>query len=77
MILHALTFAGSRLSCLSMGPPGRVLKHLPRDPTSVDTIIIIIKQQKNNNNMGDRYSCIFYRIPIKIARTLNYYFLYI
>ena len=36
MFFHALTFAGSRGSCLNTRPLGRVFKHLPRDPASVN-----------------------------------------
>ena len=32
---HALTFAGSRGSCLNTRPLGRVFKYLPRDPANV------------------------------------------
>ena len=39
-------FAGSRGSCLNSRPLGRVFKHLPRDPTSVNamkqTCVIVI-----------------------------------
>ena len=35
MVFHALTFAGSRGSCLNTRPPGRVFKYLPRDPANV------------------------------------------
>ena len=38
MFFHALTFAGSRGSCLNTRPSGQVFKHSPRDPASVDTI---------------------------------------
>ena len=34
MLFHALTFVGSRGSCLNTRQIGRVLKHLPRDPAS-------------------------------------------
>ena len=36
MFFHALTFTGSRGRCLNMRPIGRVLRHLPRDPASVN-----------------------------------------
>ena len=43
---HALTFAGSRGRCLNSRPIGRVFKHLPRDPVSVNamkqTCVIVI-----------------------------------
>ena len=43
---HALTFAGSLGSCLNVRPLGRVFKHRPRDPTSVNalkqTCVIVI-----------------------------------
>ena len=46
MFFHALTFAGSRGSCLTMRPLGRVFKHRPRDPASVNamkqTCVIVI-----------------------------------
>ena len=35
---HALTFAGSCESCLNTRPLGRVLKHCPRNPASVNAI---------------------------------------
>ena len=38
MFLYALTFAGSRGSCLKTRQIGRVLKHLPRDPAIVNVI---------------------------------------
>ena len=46
MFFHALTFAGSRGSCLIKRPFGRVFKHRPRDPASVNalkqTCVIVI-----------------------------------
>ena len=46
MFFHALTFAGSRGSCLNMRPLGRVFKYRPRDPASVNamkqTCVIVI-----------------------------------
>ena len=46
MFFHALTFAGSRGCCLNTRPIGRVFKHLPRDPASVNamkqTCVIVI-----------------------------------
>ena len=46
MVFHALTFAGSPGSCLNTRPLGRVIKHRPRDPASVNamkqTCVIII-----------------------------------
>ena len=46
MFFHALAIAGSRGSCLNTGSIGRVLKHLPRDPTSINamkqTCVIVI-----------------------------------
>ena len=43
---HALTFAGSRGSCLTTRPLGRVFKHRPRDPAGVNamkqTCVIVI-----------------------------------
>ena len=38
MFFHALTFAGSRGSCLNMRPLGRMLKLLSRDPTNVNAL---------------------------------------
>ena len=35
---HALTFAGSRGSCLNMRPLGRMFKLLPRDPANVNAL---------------------------------------
>ena len=34
-VFHALTFSGSRGSCLNTRPLDRVFKHRPRDPASV------------------------------------------
>ena len=46
MFFHALSFAGSRGSCLNKRPIGRVFKHRPRDPASVNamkqTCVIVI-----------------------------------
>ena len=46
MFFHALTFAGSRVSCLNTRPIGIVFKHLQKDPTSVNamkqTYVIVI-----------------------------------
>ena len=46
MFFHALTFAWSRGCCLNMWLIGRVFKHLPRDPASVNvmkqTCVIVI-----------------------------------
>ena len=46
MFFHALTFAGSRGSYLNTRPLGRVFKHRPRDPASVNamkqTCVIVI-----------------------------------
>ena len=46
MVFHALKFAGSRGSCLNMRSLGRVFKHCPRDPASVNamkqTCVIVI-----------------------------------
>ena len=46
MFFHALTFAGSQGSCLNTRPLGRVFKHCPRDPASVNamkqTCVIVI-----------------------------------
>ena len=46
MFFHALTFAGSRGSCLNTRPLGLVFKHRPRDPASVNamkqTCVIVI-----------------------------------
>ena len=46
MFFHALTFAGSRGSCLNTRPLGRVFKHRLRDPASVNamkqTCVIVI-----------------------------------
>ena len=45
-VFHALIFAGSQGSCLNTRPLGRVFKHRPRDPTSVNamkqTCVIVI-----------------------------------
>ena len=38
MFFNALTFAGSRGSCLNTRPLGRVFKHRPRDQASVDAM---------------------------------------
>ena len=38
MFFHALTFAGSRGSCLNMSPPGRMFKLLPSDPANVNAL---------------------------------------
>ena len=38
MFFHALTFAGSRGSCLNIRTLGRVFKHRPRDPESVNAM---------------------------------------
>ena len=46
MFFHALTFAGSGGSCLNTRLLGRVFKHLPSDPASVNemkqTCVIVI-----------------------------------
>ena len=46
MLFHALTFAGSRGMCLNTKPIGHLLKHVPRDPASVNamkqTCVIVI-----------------------------------
>ena len=46
MFFHAITFARSRGSCLNKRPIGRVFKHGPRDPASVNamkqTCVIVI-----------------------------------
>ena len=46
MFLRALTFTGSRESCLNKRPIGRVIKHLLRVPASVmamkQTCVIVI-----------------------------------
>ena len=46
MFFDALTFAGSRGSCLNTRPLGRVFKLHPRDPASVNamkqTCVIVI-----------------------------------
>ena len=46
VFFHALTFPGSRGSCLNTRPSGRVFKHRPRDPASVNamqqTCVIVI-----------------------------------
>ena len=45
-VFHALTFAGSRGSCLNTRPSGQTFKHRPRDPASVNamkqTCVIVI-----------------------------------
>ena len=38
MYVHALTFAGSRGSCLNTRTLGRVFIHRPRDPASVNAM---------------------------------------
>ena len=38
MVFHALTFAGSRGSCLNTRPLGEVFKHSLRDPASVNAM---------------------------------------
>ena len=38
MFFHALTIAGSRGSCLNTRPLGRVFKHRPRVPASVNAM---------------------------------------
>ena len=38
MFFYALTFAGSRGSCLNMRLLGQVFKHRPRDPASVNAM---------------------------------------
>ena len=38
MVLHALTFAGPRKSCLNTRPIGGVFKLLPRDPANIDAL---------------------------------------
>ena len=71
MFFHALTIAGSQGSCLNPKMLGRVFKHLPRDPASVNamkqTCVIV-------------YSCIIlsYFSIIRaenVAYTLNIHFL--
>ena len=57
MLFHALTFAASRGSCLNTRPLGRVFKHRPRDPASVNAM----------KQTCDRYSCIFYLISALTA----------
>ena len=42
MFFHAITFAGSRGSCLSTRLIGRVLKHLPRDHAMKQKCVIVI-----------------------------------
>ena len=46
MVFHALTFAGSRESCLNTRPLGRVFEHRPKDRASVNamkkTCVIVI-----------------------------------
>ena len=62
MIFNALTFAGSRGSCLRTRPLGRVFKLLPRYPANVNALEHI---------MCDRYSCILYdsmKTPFENAR---------
>ena len=38
MFFHVLTFAGSQGSCLNKRLLGRVLKHLKRDPESINSM---------------------------------------
>ena len=72
MFFHALTFAGFRGSCLNMRPLGRVFKHRPRDPASVNamkqTCVIVILAY---------FTCINFSINCveKVALTLNIPFL--
>ena len=46
MFFYALTFAKSRGRCLNMRPIGQVIKHLQKDPASVNamkqTCVIVI-----------------------------------
>ena len=65
MFLQTLTVAGFRERCLNTRPTGRVLKHLPRDPASVNAM--------KQTYICDRFSCIVYLIPTKFA--LNIHFL--
>ena len=37
-VFHSLTFAGFQRSCLNMKSLGRVFKHRPRDPESVNAM---------------------------------------
>ena len=61
MFFHALTFAGSRGSCLNMMPLGRVFKHRPRDPASVNamkqTCVIVILAYFTCFQHKQRYKC--------------------
>ena len=56
MFFHALTFAGSRGSCLNMWPKG--VQTSPEGPG---------KFLYNETNMCDRYSCILYLILTEFA----------
>ena len=67
MCFHVLTFAGSRGCCLNTRPIGRVIKHLPRDPASVNamkqTCMIVILadftlfQQIRSENAAKTLNC--------------------
>ena len=69
MFFHALTFAGFRGNCLNMRLLGQVLKHLPRDPASVNamkqTCVILHILPDSNSNPAEN-----------TAKTLNYHFSY-
>ena len=70
MFFHALTFAGSRGSCLNTRSIGRVFKHRPRDPASVNAMkqpcVIVILAYLYLNSA--------YRAE-NVAKTLNIPFL--
>ena len=57
MFFHALTFAGSQGRCLSTRQIGRVLKHFPTDPASVNAM----------KQTCDCFSCIVYLILTKFT----------
>ena len=68
MFLHALTFAGSRGSNLNTRPLGRVFKHLPVVPASVNEMkqtcgIIILAYLSDSNH----------RSTESTAKTLKYH----
>ena len=58
MFFHALTFAGSRGSCLNTEADRSSIQTSPEGPG---------KCKCNETNMCDRYSGIFYLILIKLA----------
>ena len=61
MFFHALTFAGSRGSCLNMRSLGRMLKHLPRGLANVNALkcnaVDVNKNQDKNAYSGAALHC--------------------